>query len=341
MLLIFWSLVFGAALLLLVKSADFLTESAVKLAADLKVPAFITGLTLVSLGTSLPELSSAIAAVMRGRGELASGLAIGSTIAGILLVVGVSAVFAGVLAVRKKLIDLDIPLFAASLALFFFIAADRQINLLEGIILLAGFFVCAFYILEENRDGEITADDLITPDLLAEKNIERLIEVLPTRMEKSLSAKKESGFSLKSFLFLIFGLAGLSIGAKLAVDSLVSISDIVDAEGTILAMTMLAVGTALPELFVAASAAARKAGGLALGNIFGSSIINLSLVLGVSSMLGRISVDTVAFTVGLPFLLASGILLVVSCVSQKIHYWEGIMYLLVYMLFLIKVFGLF
>ena len=341
MLLFFWSLVFAVSLLLLVKSADFLTESLVKLASDLKIPAFIMGLTVVSIGTSLPELSASIVAVLRGRGELAASLAIGSTIAGILLVVGVSVISARVLLVRKRLIDIDASLFAISLVLFYFAARDGGINALEGVVLLAGFLVCVFYVITEKKDDDLTSDILITPDLLDSMNEAKLVEILPSRLEKSLARKQDSDFSLRSFLLLVFGFAGLAIGAKLTIDSLVAISDLLNIEGTVLALTMLAIGTALPELFVAVSAVARKNGSLALGNVFGSSIINLSLVLGLSSMFGGITLDTVTYTVGLPFLLASAALLIVSGISRRIHYWEGIMYLLVYFLFIVKVFGLF
>ncbi|HOX30561.1 MAG TPA: hypothetical protein P5080_05220 [Candidatus Paceibacterota bacterium] len=341
MLLFFWSLVFAAALLLLVKSADLLTGSAIKLAANLKIPAFIMGLTVVSLGTSLPELSASIAAVLRGRGELAAALAIGSTIAGILLVVGASVISAKMLSVRKRLLDLDASLFAISLVLFYFMARDQAINALEGIILLAGFLVCIFYVMGAGKDDELTSDSLLTPDLLSGKDEAKLVEILPGRIEKSLAAKNESEFSLKAFLQLVFGFAGLAIGAKLTIDSLVNVSDLLNADGSILAMTMLAIGTALPELLVAVNAAARRMGSMALGNVFGSSIINLSLVLGASSMFGKVILDTVTYAVGLPFLMASAALLIISGISRRIHYWEGIMYLLVYFLFIVKVFDLF
>jgi cation:H+ antiporter len=341
MLLFFWSAVFAVSLLLLIKAADILTESAIKLASNLKIPAFIMGLTVVSLGTSLPELSASIAAVLRGRGELASALAVGSTIAGILLVAGASVISAKMLSVRKKLLDIDASLFVISLVLFYFMARDQWINALEGIILLAGFLVCVFYVISESKDDDLTSDSLLTPDLLSGKEVTKLVEILPGRIEKSLAAKKDSDFSPKVFLQLIFGLAGLAIGAKLTIDSLVNVSDLLNAEGTVLAMTMLAIGAALPEFLVAVSAAARKMGSLALGNVFGSSIINLSLVLGISSMFGRVTLDAVTYAVGLPFLLASAVLLIVSGISRRIHYWEGIMYLLVYFLFIVKVFGLF
>jgi len=208
MLLFFWSLVFAAALLLLVKSADLLTGSAIKLAANLKIPAFIMGLTVVSLGTSLPELSASIAAVLRGRGELAAALAIGSTIAGILLVVGASVISAKMLSVRKRLLDLDASLFAISLVLFYFMARDQAINALEGIILLAGFLVCIFYVMGAGKDDELTSDSLLTPDLLSGKDEAKLVEILPGRIEKSLAAKNESEFSLKAFFTARFRFCG-------------------------------------------------------------------------------------------------------------------------------------
>jgi cation:H+ antiporter len=336
-----WSLVFIVALLLMIKSADFLTEAALKLSSDLKISAFITGLIVVSLGTSLPELSFGIAAATGGWGELAAALAIGSTIAGILLVVGVSVISAKALAVRKQLIDLDASLFAICFVLFYFIARDGRINPLEGIVLIAAFLVYASYVIGENKGDTITADELITPELLNTREGTKIVEVLPTRLERGKAKEKMSGFTLKIFFILTIGLLGLVIGANLALASLVNISYLFQVQGTILAMTMLAVGTALPELFVAVSAASKKINGLALGNVFGSSIINLLLVLGISPFFGLVHLDGITLSVGLPFLLASAVLLLVSGISRRIHRWEGIMYLLLYFVFIVQVFGLF
>lgn len=335
-----WSLILFFALLVLLKSSDFLTEAAVKLSGDLNVPVFITGLIIVSLGTSLPELSFGVAAAAGGRGDLAAALAIGSTIAGILLVVGVSVIGAKSLAVRDKLIDLDASLFAISLALFYFVAKDGEINPLEGIVLLAAFLAYALYVIGENKDGAITSDELITPELLSARDGKTIIEVLPTRLERG-SALETSGFNLKTFFILIVGLLGLAVGALAVVESLVNISGLLQIQGTLIAITMLSAAAALPELFVAASAASKKINGLALGNVFGSSIINLLLVLGVSPLFGRVYLDETTLLVGLPFLLVSAALLVVSGISKRIHRWEGILYLMLYFIFVVKVFELF
>ena len=342
MTLIIWSLIFILSLIILLKSADWLTEGMIRLSCDLKLPAFLTGLLVISLGTSLPELSAGLVSVSRARPELAVAIAIGSTIANILLIVGVSVISAKTLIVRDRLIDVDASLFATSVVLFVFAARDGVINALEGIILLIAFGVYALYLFGERGNGDLTSSDLITPELLDKNTGAKMMEVLPTRLEKkkSLGAAPAS-FDLMTWLVMIVGILGLIVGSLFVVDALVNIADLVNVSGTLVGMTMLAIGVALPELFVAITAASKKTFELALGNVFGSSIINLLLVVGVCSLFGALPLDPLTFTIGLPFLLAAAILLIVSGISKKIHSWEGVMYLLVYFFFIVKLFNLF
>lgn len=314
-----------------------------RLSSDLKIPAFITGLVLVSLGTSLPELSAGIAAVMRGQAELAIAIAIGSTIVNLLLVAGISVVAAGGLAIRKKTVDLDIPLFAANMVLFFSMAADGTINPLEGLLLFSAFLIYTLYVLGESGKRELTCEDLITPDLLDSAQNTKLTEIVPTRLEKSRAAGKtgREGFGLRTFFFLIAGITGLIVGAKFVIDSLVAIADALKISGTLVAMTILAAGSALPEIFIALNVVKKKTYDLALGNVLGSSMANLLVVSGVCAMISPLIFNAEIFNTGLPFLLASAVLFVISGISRRINFWEGVMYLFVYFVFIVKLFGIF
>ena len=138
---IFWIFVFIASLAVLVKSADWFVESSEKIGLALKISPFIIGVTIVAIGTSFPEAVISIMATLRGATEIVVSTALGSAVANILLVVGLSAIVAGKLIVKRSLIDLDAPLLAATTVLFVFIMWDRQIVLAEGILLLLAFLI--------------------------------------------------------------------------------------------------------------------------------------------------------------------------------------------------------
>jgi len=171
MAVIFWILIFVGSLALLVKSADLFVESAEKIGLALKISPFIIGVTIVAIGTSFPELASSLAAIFKGASEIVVANALGSNIANILLIVGLSAIMARKLIVTRSLIDLDAPLLAVSTALFLFIMWDKQIVLGEGILLVSAFVVYILYTLFQKREEE-------------EEETPELMEVLPSRIER-------------------------------------------------------------------------------------------------------------------------------------------------------------
>jgi len=342
MILFIWSLIFILSLLVLIKSADWLTEAAVTLSYNLKAPPFITGLVILSLGTSLPELAAGIAAVFQGKPEVSAAIAVGSTIVNLLLNVGIVAVLAGTLVIRKKLVDFDATLFIIDVILFFLFVSDGVINLFEGIILFLAFLVYAFYALAENKGDGMTTEDLITPELLDAKTETKLMQIVPTRFEKSRAySQKNKDLDLKNFFYLILGVLGLTAGSVFTVEAVINLADLLRVSGTLIAFTMLAIAAALPELFVAVSAASERKYDLALGNIYGSSLVNLLVVSGVCAMFAPLRLDNLTMSVGLPFLFAASLIFAVSGIPKRIHFWEGIMYLFIYFVFIVKIFGLF
>lgn len=227
MLIFIWSLVFILSLLVLIKSSDWLTESAVTLSYNFKMPPFITGLVILSLGTSLPELTAGIAAVTQGRPEVSAAIAIGSTIVNLLLNVGIAAVLAGTLVIRKKLVDFDATLFTIDVILFFLFVLDGEINLFEGIILFLAFLVYAFYALDENKGDGMTTKDLITPELLDTKKETKLMQIVPTRFEKSRDlSQKSKSLDLKNFFYLILGILGMTAGAVFTIEAVINLADL-------------------------------------------------------------------------------------------------------------------
>ena len=320
------------SLALLVKSADWFVESSEKIGLALKISPFIIGVTIVAIGTSFPELASSIAAVFKGATEIVAANALGSNIANILLIVGLSAVVARRLIVRRSLIDLDAPLLGVATFLFVFVMWDKKIVLGEGILLIFGFLIYLLYTIFQRREEEETPE---------------LVEVLPSRIErrkreaKIEPSPKPEKLNFKVFLFLILGVIGLAIGANYIIESVLKLSELLKISTSLIAITAIAVGTSLPELVVSVQAALKKKYEIALGNIFGSNVFNILIVVGVPALIRPLIVDELTFGIGLPFLIVATLLFVISGISRRIHIWEGAMYLLLYILFIVKLCGLF
>ncbi len=166
-MLFFWIIIFIVSLIVLVKGADWLLQSAEKIGLALGISPFIIGVTIVGLGTSFPELVSAMMAVFRGVTEIVPASAVGSNIANILLVIGISAVVGKRLLIHKSLIDLDLPLLAISTVLFLGIAWDKQITFIEALLLLLAYSIYLLYSF-----------------LYREEETEEIYEVLPARIER-------------------------------------------------------------------------------------------------------------------------------------------------------------
>lgn len=336
-MLIIWILIFILSVALLVKSADWFLESAERIGLALKISPFIIGVTIVAFGTSFPELASSIAAISKGATEIVAANAVGSNIANILLIVGLSAIVARTLIVKRSLIDLDSPLLGICTFLFVFVMWDKKIVFGEGVLLVLGFLVYLLYAIFQER---ITETKKETPEIT---------EVLPSRVERrakriEIEKKREKvpqKLNLKVFLFLILGMTGLAIGANYTIDSMLKISEILKISSSLIAITALALGTSLPELVVSVQSAAKKKYEIALGNIFGSNVFNVLLVVGIPALIKPLVVDELTFKIGLPFLIIATLLFIISGISRRIHIWEGAMYLLLYILFIVKLCGLF
>ena len=176
-MLIFWSLVFIVSLAILVKGADWFVESSEKIGLAFKISPFIIGITIVAVGTSFPELASSLVAVFKGPTEIVTANVIGSNIANILLIVGLSAVMARRLSVKRSLIDIDLPLLASVTCLFGFILWDRKVIWQEGILLILAFLVYLFYtISQRGAESEKPSAEETVPG--------EIIEVLPSRIER-------------------------------------------------------------------------------------------------------------------------------------------------------------
>lgn len=337
-MLILWIVIFIASLALLVKSADWVVESSEKVGLALKLSPFIIGVTIVAIGTSFPEVATTLIATIKGNTEFVVDTAFGSNIATILLIVGLATVVGRKLIVNRSLIDLDAPLFAVSTVLILFMSLDRKIVFWEGVLLMLGFVVYSLYTIFQ-RGGE---ED--------EENTPEAIEVLPLRPERrrakvqkdiSQIKKKPVKLGFKIFFFLILGIAGLVIGSNYTVESVSELAVILGINASFITITAVAVGTSLPELVVSIKAAIKKRYELALGNVFGSNVFTIFVVIGLPALIKPLEINETTFSIGLPYLVVATLLFVISGISRRIHIWEGLMYILIFILFIAQFFGLF
>jgi cation:H+ antiporter len=314
-MLIFWIAVFVVSLVALVKGADWLITSSEKIGLSLGLSPFIVGVTIVGVGTSFPELISSLVAVFKGVTDVVAANAIGSNIANILLIIGVSAVVSKRLTVTKNLIDVDLPLLAITTVLLLGVVWDKQITLGESILLLAAYGVYFLYTVFHRDTDEAGA---------AKNNRSSRPKILA-----------------KDILLLGVGILGLVLGAKYMIDALVNLSAMLNVATGVIAITAVAVGTSLPELLVSAKAALQKKSEVALGNIFGSNVFNALVVVGFPGLFKRLSLDEQTFAIGVPTMALATLLFVISGISKRIHVWEGALFLAVYLLFIAKLFSWF
>lgn len=247
--------------LLLVKGADAFVDGASSVAKKLRIPAFVIGLTIVAFGTSAPELAVSITAAMKGSNDIAIGNVVGSNIFNTLVVLGVSAAITPI-AVEKGMIKRDYPLsiFAAVLLgvlamdTIFFKADVMSLGRVDGIILLIAF--AGFMIMTVKAGMEGRAD------------AEEVSEVMPV---------------MKSIIFIILGLVGIVWGGDLSVEGAKEIARFFGLSEAIIGLTIVALGTSLPELVTSIIAAKKGESDIAVGNVIGSNIFNIFLILGVSA----------------------------------------------------------
>jgi cation:H+ antiporter len=315
-------------------------ESAEKIGLALKISPFIVGITIVGLGTSFPELASSLAAIFKNTTEIVAANVIGSNIANVLLIVGFSAVATkGFLAVRRSLIDIDLPLLASVTVLFGFIIWDGEISRLEGILLLLAFLIYLLYtIFQRGEKMEKFSAGAQVPE---EITSEEIFEVLPSRIDRRKAKKPAEKLNFRIFLFLILGLVCLTVGANYLIDSVIKLSEILQIGVSVIAIFAVAVGTSLPELVVSVRAAIQKKYEIALGNIFGSNVFNALIVIGIPSLIKNLSVDSITLEIGFPFMVIATLLLIVSGITRRVSVWEGSMFLIIYILFIVKLFGWF
>lgn len=328
-----WISVFIVSLIILVKGADWLLASAEKIGLALGLSPFIVGVVIVGIGTSFPEAISSFAAIFQGAPEIVAANAVGSNIANILLVVGISSLIGGSLVVTKNLIDLDLPLIAISTALFTLMAIDGNISQAESVLLIVLFVIYLTYTIAHQKD-------------LENNDLEGDLKVLPSRTERRKFISKlfnkhgsdRPKITAKDIGMLLIGFAGLLLGAKYLVESVINMSQLLNVATGAIALAAVSLGTSLPELMVSVQAARKHKAEVALGNIFGSNVFNVLLVIGLPGLFRALPIDHQTLTLGIPVMVLATLLFIVSGISKRIHVYEGAMYIVIYFFFIGKLF---
>lgn len=303
---------------LLIKGADFFVDGSSSVAKLLKVPSIIIGLTVVAFGTSMPELSVSVTAALLGNNDLAVSNVLGSNIFNLLVVLGCCAVIHPV-ETDESLLKKEFPFSIFITVILLLLNSDFSIaKVLSG----KGTFVLG-------RLGGALFLVLFAVFLTA-----TVKSALASRKKQKDSEEEyEMMPPLKSGIFIVGGLAGIALGGDLVVDSASNIAEYFGLSQTFIGLTIVALGTSLPELVTSMVAAKRGETGLAVGNVVGSNIFNILLILGTSSVITPIHLDITAVYDTVILLAASVIVYAAAHSKREIERKEGLLFLLVYAAF--------
>ena len=315
-------LLFIAGLVLIIKGGDFFVDAAVWFAEVSGIPHFIIGATIVGLATSLPEILVSVIAAAGGEVEMATGNAIGSVTANTGLILGISLVFMPMIISRRKYITQIILLMISIFTIWAF-GLTGEITIFAAIILMALFAVFVY------------------------TNITSAKRAVAIKAEEEKYKRKEitKGLIVKNVLFFVFGCAGIVGGSELLVNNGSAIAASLGVPERIISISAIAIGTCLPELVTTITAIKKKQASLSVGNILGSNIIDLTIVLppclaayGINSG-GNLPVSDGTLFVDLPVLF----LLTLVCFSptmftRKFARWQGIVLLALYLLYIVYAF---
>ena len=262
---------------LLIKGADIFVSGASNISKRLGIPSVIVGLTIVSLGTSAPELAVSAISAIKGNNEIAVGNVLGSNLFNTLVVLGVTTIIM-TLTIKKSEVkrDYTINILATTVLLFLTFTTilggrDNYISRLDGIILLIGCISYITYLVLSVKRGKVSSENI----------------------QEELAVESVSEISIfKSIIKLVIGVAGIVIGGQVVVDSATNIATSLGMSEKLVGLTIVAIGTSLPELVTSVVAALQGEKDIALGNILGSNIFNILLIIGLSSAISPIAVSS-------------------------------------------------
>lgn len=296
---------------ILIKGADIFVDGSSNAARNLKIPKMVIGLTIVAFGTSAPELAVSIKAVMSGNSDIVLGNVVGSNILNILLILGLSSLFSQ-MKVKDNTVEKEIPLTILFSSLLMVLAFDNMFdkNILnvitrtDGIVILLFFIIFVYYLFSVMKKGNKEEND------------------------------KPKYNIFKSIILIIIGLISIVIGSNLVVDNAVAIAKILNVSEKMISLTIVAFGTSLPELVTSIQASRKGENDIAIGNIIGSNIFNIGIVIGIpAALIGNISVGAFNYIDMFTMILSAILLFVLTFKKRKMQSKEGIIMLILFVVY--------
>lgn len=290
----------------LIKGADLFVDGASKVAKAMKIPSLVIGLTLVSIGTSCPELSVSVQSAIKGMNDMSFGNVIGSNIFNTFIVIGVSSFFVPLI-VSKHMFKYDIPIAMAIyvvVLLMGFVITPNIINWWEGVILVVILVAyTAFLILRSKNEPQ----------------------------EEQADEKKRKWYI--NVLLIVVGLAGIIFGGDLVVDNASAIALKLGMSELLVGLTIVAIGTSLPELVTSIVAAKKGENDIAIGNAIGSCIFNIILILAISSMISEMPIAMIQLFDVVVMLLSAVVIMLLSAKKKQINKWSGLVMIVIYVVY--------
>jgi len=318
------SLVVGLTVLTL--GAEFLVRGASRLAIALKVSPLVVGLTVVAFGTSAPELVVSLQSGLNGQPEVALGNVIGSNILNVLLILGLSALIVPLI-VNQQLIRLDVPLMVLVSFAVGLMAIDGAIGRVDGIVLTTALIIWNIWVVRQSRSEQKEVEE----EYAREFGVDLAVEAAATGRTRQI---------LLNAAILVLGTGMLVFGARIFIENAVAIARSFQVSELVIGLTLVAVGTSLPEVATSVVAALKGERDIAVGNVVGSNLFNLLCVLGITGMvIGEIPVSREVLLFDIPIMIAVAVgCMPVFFTGHRIERWEGGIFLFYYGIFALDLF---
>lgn len=298
-------IIVGMALVLW--GADRLTDGAVAIAQRMNVPEIVIGLTIVAMGTSMPEFCVSFAGALKGTSDLAVGNVLGSNIFNAMLIVGVAAMVAP-MSILKSTVKKDIPFAVFASLILFQLCLNNRITRIEAFVLLIMFAVFMIYTVMGAKNG------------------------MPTASEKEAKKNKSKGLS-KDVFYVVAGLAALIVGSNIFVDNATEIARLLGVSEAVIGLTIVAAGTSLPELATSIVAARKGQSAIAIGNVIGSNVFNILFIIGLTGVITPMQIVGLT-NIDFAVMLGSMLLLwLMSFTKYTLSRWEGAVLAVLYVVY--------
>ncbi|WP_064505533.1 calcium/sodium antiporter [Defluviitalea phaphyphila] len=297
---------------ILVKGADWFVEGAVRIAKKFNIPPIVIGLTIVSFGTSAPEAAVSIAAAINGSTDIAIGNVIGSNIFNIVFIIAITSIIMP-LKVKDTTIKMEIPFVILSTILLLALAMKGQLAFSDGVVFWIFFLIFIRYLFKLSKKGNKELIDMDIVEKSDELNNNLLVSILMT----------------------VLGLISVVVGSEITVNASVDIAEMIGLSKRFIGLTIVSLGTSLPELVTSITAALKKQDDIAIGNIVGSNIFNILFVLGTTSLISTIPFQMNFIGDIIISIIITVILLIFSLTGKRISRGEGATFLMMYFVYII------